>query len=139
MCRSRSFDKDAVERGLGHFRVDAAQSVVSAELDDHRVGALRDRPVQAAEPAGRSVARHPGIGDADRDAFGLQRLRQSGRKSAVRRQPKPALSESPSTTIFTGRSSAARAPPASMKTAAASDQCRKALDPDGFCPICAGS
>ena len=80
------FGEDAVERGLGQLRVEPTQSVVGAELDDHRLGSFRNRPVQTAEPTGRGIARHPGIGDADGDAFGLQRPRQLGGKSGIRQQ-----------------------------------------------------
>ena len=71
----------------------------------------RHRPVEPAESAGGGVAGDAGIGDVDRDALGFERLGQLCRERRLPGSPRPALSESPSTTILTGRSSAA-APPA---------------------------
>ena len=105
------FLQDAIERRLGHIRIDPAQGVVGAEFEDHRLGAFRDRPVEAAEPAGGGIAGHPGIDDRRGDALGLERLPPAlAGKAASAGSPKPALSESPSTTIFTGRSAAAEPP-----------------------------
>ncbi len=86
MWRRSSLVKTAVERSLGQLGVEPTQSIVGAEFDNHRLGPFRNRPVQAAEPAGSGIARHPGIGDLNGDAFGRQRLCQFGGKSSVRRQ-----------------------------------------------------
>ena len=65
--------QDGVERRRGHRRIDAAQHVVGAEFEDHRLGAVRHRPVEPGEPAGGGVAGHAGIGDLDGNALGLER------------------------------------------------------------------
>ena len=83
-----------------------AQHVVGAELEDHGVGALRHRPVEPGEPAERGVAGDAGIDDLDREALGLERLLELGREGRAGGQAEPAVSESPSATIRTGRSAA---------------------------------
>src|SRR5215831_2320678 len=52
------------------LRIDAAQHVVGAELDDDRIGPLRHRPVEAGEATGSGIAGDPRIGDLDREALG---------------------------------------------------------------------
>ena len=69
--------------------IGAAQHVIGAELEDHRIRPLRHRPVQAGKPAGRSVAGHPGIGDLHRDALGLERPLKLRREGFLDRQAKP--------------------------------------------------
>ena len=58
----------------------AAQHVVGAEFEDHRVGAVSDRPVEPRQSARGGVAGDAGILDRDRDAFGLERLFELLRK-----------------------------------------------------------
>ena len=67
--------------------IDAAQHVVGAKFQDHRIGARRHRPVEPRKPAGRGVAGHAGIGDVDGKAFGLERLFQPRRKGGRSGQP----------------------------------------------------
>ncbi len=52
-----------LERAAGQLGIDAAQGVVRAELEDHRLGSVGDGPVEPREPAGGGVAGYPGIGD----------------------------------------------------------------------------
>ena len=91
--------------------IDATQHVVGAKLHDDRVGAVRHRPVEPRKPARGGVAGNAGIGDLDRDAPWPQRRFELGRKcGAAPAGRSPAVSESPSATIVTGRSAAWRRP-----------------------------
>ncbi|MGY4381355.1 hypothetical protein ACVWZ3_008994 [Bradyrhizobium sp. i1.3.6] len=63
---------DVGQRSTRQIGVDAAQRVVGAELDDHAVGSVRDRPVEPVTAAGRGISGHARIGHLDRYAFGLQ-------------------------------------------------------------------
>ncbi len=69
------------------LRIDAAQHVVGAELDDHRIGAVRHRPVEPRQPARGGVAGDARIGDLDREALGRERLLELGREGVVGRKP----------------------------------------------------
>ena len=71
-------------RGTG--RVEPAQHVVGAELEDHPVGAVGHRPVEPVEPAGGGVAGDARIGDLDLVALGLQGALQHGREGGLLRQ-----------------------------------------------------
>ena len=63
-----------------------AQHVVGAKLDDHGVGAVGHRPVEAGEPASGGVAGHAGIDDLDRVTLCPQRLFELDRKGRAGRQ-----------------------------------------------------
>ena len=51
ICRCAQPLQDPVERRARHLRIDPAQHVVGAELEDHGIGAVRHRPVEPREPA----------------------------------------------------------------------------------------
>ena len=70
--------EDGVQRRLGGFRVDAAQSVIGAQLENNGIGVVRHRPVESTEPARGGVARYAGIDDRDRMALGLERGLEPG-------------------------------------------------------------
>ncbi len=72
-----------VQRPAGHLGIDPAQRVIGAEFQDHRLGAVRNRPVEAGEPARGGVAGHPGIGDLGGDAPGGQGALQPDRKRLI--------------------------------------------------------
>ena len=71
----------------GERGVETAQCVVRAELENDPIGAVRYRPVEPFEPAGRGVARHACIHHARVDPFRLQRCLQLRRKGVLRWQP----------------------------------------------------
>ena len=68
----------------GHLGVDAAQHVVGAELEDHRVGSVRAPTSRAGQAAGGGVARHAGVDRSRRLAPCVQRLLQPRRERASR-------------------------------------------------------
>ena len=47
---------DLLEVGLGASGVEAAQGIVGAELQDHRIRALGHRPAQPLQPGCRRIA-----------------------------------------------------------------------------------
>ena len=59
--RSSSLREDFGERLARHGRIDAAQRVVGAELDDDDVGLRRHRPFEPRQAVRRRVAGHAGI------------------------------------------------------------------------------
>ena len=59
-------------------RIDTAQTVISAELENHCIGIVRQRPVQAGQSAGRSIAGHPGVYNVDCETLAAQRGLQLG-------------------------------------------------------------
>src|SRR5215813_5010776 len=65
---------DPRERLARDLRIDPAQHVIGAELDDDGIRPLRHRPVEPGEPAGSGIAGDPRIGDLDREALGPERL-----------------------------------------------------------------
>ena len=72
-----------LERAAGQLGIDPSQGVVGAELEDHGLGAVGDRPVEPREAAGGGVARHSGIGDLRRDALGGERPLELCRKRRI--------------------------------------------------------
>ena len=64
----------------------AAQHVVGAQLQDHRIGMIGQRPVQPRQPAGRGVAGDAGIDDHRVDPRRLQRRLQLDGEFGARRQ-----------------------------------------------------
>ena len=74
---------DLLDGPAGHGGVEAAQHVVGAELDDHPVGPVRNRPVEPLEAARRGVARHARIGDLDLVTPGLQRALKNRREGGA--------------------------------------------------------
>lgn len=78
-----------VERLLGDRRIEPAQRVIGAELEDHALRAVGDRPVEAGEPGGRGVAGNPCILNQNIVSAGLERGFQFRRKGLVCRQSEP--------------------------------------------------
>ena len=84
--------QDRVEIGLHPVRGQAAQAVVGAELDDHDLRRIGERPVEPRQPAGAGVARDPGIDHPPpvtrrpERAFEPRREGVFARKSIARRQ-----------------------------------------------------
>ena len=87
MWRVLEAAQDAVERSARHVRIEPAQHVVGAELDDDGIGSIRHRPVEPGKPAGCRVAGNAGILDFRRNAFRRQRLLQPGDEAIGRQQP----------------------------------------------------
>ncbi len=80
MPRALSRVTICVERRACAGGIEPAQRVVGAELDDHGVRAVGNRPVEPGEALRRGVAGHARIGDLDGHALGLQRLLEHGRE-----------------------------------------------------------
>ena len=66
-----------VEGVAGDRRIDAAEGIVGAELDDDGVGVVADRPVEAGETVARGIAGDPGIDDHHVTAAGGERRLQA--------------------------------------------------------------
>ncbi len=66
--------------------IDAAQGIVGAEFDDHRLGSLRHRPVEPVAAAGSGIAGHPGIDHVDLYPLVIQGLLQTRRECGGGRQ-----------------------------------------------------
>ena len=64
--------QNPVERRIGYLRIDSAQHVVGAQLEDHGIGVRRHRPVEPRETAARRIAGDAGIFELCGDAFGRQ-------------------------------------------------------------------
>ena len=86
MWRSLSRSSIASSARRGQLRIDPAQGVVGAELEDHGLGAVGHRPVEPRKPAGGGVAGHPGIGDLGGDALRGEGLLELRRKRRIGRQ-----------------------------------------------------
>ncbi len=69
-----------VQRLPGDRRVDAAQRVVGAKLDDHGVGIGADRPVEPGKPVAGGVPGNATIDDDNIVAAGLKGALQPGRE-----------------------------------------------------------
>ena len=63
MARMDAVD-DALEIGLGHGRIDAAQAVGRAQREHEQVDGLAQDPLAAAQAAGRRLAAEAGVDDA---------------------------------------------------------------------------
>ena len=87
----RQSAQDGVERGARHLRLDPAQHVVGAELEDDRIGALRHRPVQPRQPVGGGIAGDAGIGDLGGDALAVSAACRRGTKPSLSGRPYPAV------------------------------------------------
>ncbi len=83
MWRCGQAAQDGVERIARHLRLDPAQHVVGAKLDDDGVGALRHRPIEPGEPIGGGIAGDAGICDLGGNAFGGERRLQAGHKAVL--------------------------------------------------------
>ena len=83
MWRSRQAAQDGVERIPRDLRLDPAQHVVGAKLDDDGIGALRHRPIEPGEPVGGGIAGDAGIGDLGRDALGRERRLQARHEAVL--------------------------------------------------------
>jgi hypothetical protein len=78
--------QDGVQVPVGLGRVDAAQSVVGAQLDDRQVRAVRERPIEPRQAGGRGIAGIAAIQDLDPVAFALERPLQLDGEGLVRGQ-----------------------------------------------------
>ena len=65
------------------LRIDAAQRVVGTEFQDDGIGPVRNRPVEAGEPARGGVSGYPRIGDFRGNAFGGKGALQLHRECLV--------------------------------------------------------
>src|SRR5262249_29795939 len=90
-------------------RIDPAQHVVGAELDDDRIGPLRHRPVEAGEPIGSGIAGDPALATSTARPLALSACPGLAGKVPSARGPRPAVSKPPNTTIRTGGPVAAAA------------------------------
>ena len=61
--------EDLVQGVARHLRIDPAQHVVGAELEDDGVGSRRHRPVEAGKPVGGGIAGNAGILDLRGDSL----------------------------------------------------------------------
>ena len=84
----RELPQNHVKRALGEGGIETAQRIVRPELDNDRVCAIRNRPVETAEPAGCRVSGHACVGNRDSGALGFQRGRELRRKCVFQRQSK---------------------------------------------------
>ena len=75
--------QDRLDRGARHLRLDPAQHVVGAELDDHGVGAFRHRPIEPRQPAGSGIAGDAGIDDLRGNPFGGERCLQTRHEAVL--------------------------------------------------------
>src|SRR5271169_3586510 len=138
MCRSRSFDRmpssaAAVTFGSMPRKASLApSSTITASVPCGTDQSRRPSPPEAVSPD------TPALATLTAMPLAFSACANLAGKAPSAGSPKPALSESPSTTIFTGRSSAARAPPASVKTAAASANAAKHWTRTGFAPYVRG-
>ena len=73
------------KRWLRHLRIDAAQRVVGAKLDDGAIHLFIEAPFEAREPVRRRIAGHARIQHADRIALFPERRLQLRRKRLIRR------------------------------------------------------
>ena len=81
--------QNAFERVFGDTRIDAAQGVIAAQLDDHRIGFGRQRPVETGEPARCRVAGNARIDHFDVVTGFHQRRFKLGREPLTGREAEP--------------------------------------------------
>ena len=101
--------QDVLQCGARHFGINAAQGIVCAEFKDHALRAGRHRPVEPVETAGCGIAGDAGIADRDVQALVFQDFSNCAGNAAAAESPRPALKESPSTTILAGPSAVSSA------------------------------
>ena len=77
---------ELVEVGARELRVDAAQHVIGAELQDHEIGAFAEREIDARESAPGRVARDARVNDRGVESIRAQPPLQLRGKGGVRRQ-----------------------------------------------------
>ena len=80
------FVQNRGERRCRRLGLEAAQHVVSAELDDQRVSVSRDGPVIASKPVRGRVAGDAGIENLHIPTLGAKRRLQAVRKGLAGRQ-----------------------------------------------------
>src|SRR5471032_1646903 len=78
--------QDGAQILFGFRRRDAAQHVVAAQLHNHRIGMIGQRPVQPRQPARAGIARNTRIGDHRIDPAFLQRRLKLHGEFGARRQ-----------------------------------------------------
>ncbi len=81
LCQSR---QNGIKRLAGDLRVDPAQHVISAKLDEHGVGPLRHRPIEPRQSIGRGIAGNAGIGDLDMYSLRGKRRLEPRHKAVLR-------------------------------------------------------
>jgi hypothetical protein len=78
---------DAVQGSFGDAWVDAAQRIIGAKLDDHRIGGRVERPIKPGQSARARIARNASIQHAhivptlDQCGFQLGRKALAGRQA----------------------------------------------------------
>ena len=75
--------QDGVERVARQLRLETAQHVVGAKLENDRLGALRHRPVEPGKPIRGGIAGDAGILDFRGNALGGKGGLQPGHKTLV--------------------------------------------------------
>ncbi len=83
----RQTAQDFVQRIVRHLRLDPAQHVVGAKLEDDGVGALRHRPIEPRQPVRGGVAGDAGIFDLGRNPLGGERRLQARHEASVSGRP----------------------------------------------------
>ena len=85
----RAFEptQDLVERLARHLRIDAAQHVVGAEFDDHRLGASGTDQSSRARPPEAVSPETPALAISTARPLAGERLLEPGRKGGVGRKP----------------------------------------------------
>jgi len=78
------FGKDLLQVIARHLRIDAAQRVVGAELQNDGVDIVADGPVEAGKPRGGRVAGNAAVRDDDGVAAPLERFLKLVRKGVLR-------------------------------------------------------
>ncbi len=125
----------ASSAALVSFRVDAAQGVIGAKLQNNGIGVVRHRPVESTEPARGGVARYAGIDDRDRMALGLERGLEPGREGGAGGQAETGGERIPEGHDFERTVGGLRAERRQAPRTYRDKHKRKALDQDGRVPI----
>ena len=75
--------QDGVERVARYLRLEPAQHVVGAKLENDGLGALRHRPVEPGQPISGGIAGDAGVLDFRGNAFGGKGCLQARHKTFV--------------------------------------------------------
>jgi hypothetical protein len=78
-----------IEIGANDRRLDSAQRIIGAQFEDHQVGLLPERAVDAGEAPGSGVARYPLVDDPHHCPLCSQRRLELGRKGILSPHPPP--------------------------------------------------
>ena len=83
-CLGAFDDRRQIALQLGDRQT--AQGVVPPECDDEDPHVAFERPIEAAQPARRGIARYPGVDDLERQSFGVEPFLEQGRIRFVGRE-----------------------------------------------------